>query len=85
MKKVISRKNLPAKLPVTSTVLYTFLMYHFDADRLWWGVFIALTTLVWIALIAVLIKENDVDVFNEKEAKNTRFADRLREIASESK
>ena len=90
MKKVKVISNVPARLPVTSTVLYTFLMYHFQAGDLWWGIFITIESLYWILMLLVVFHAQEkVDVFEDKVAnedgKMVTFAERLKEKLSGKK
>ena len=82
-KTVIS--NLPTRLPINSTILYSFLLYYFKVDSLYWGIFITLYSLLWIAVIIAKCYEEKIDLDDDKkitEAKS-KFAERLAQIVRE--
>lgn len=90
MKKVKVISNVPERLPVTSTVLYTFLMYHFQAGDLWWGIFITIESLYWILMLAVVFHAQEkVNIFENKtateEGEMVTFAERLKRKLSAKK
>ncbi len=60
-------KNVPTKLPITSTVLYSFLLYYFNVDNIWWGIFITLYSIYWIVSVYAIIKQEGIDVFKKWE------------------
>lgn len=57
--KVIPYKYLPTKLPVQSTVLYTFLMYYFSAPEFAWGVYFIVMFIVWVLFIVSMKKQKE--------------------------
>ena len=59
----ISKGNLPARLPISSTILYTFLMYYFNVDGVYWGVYITIMFIWWLITIIALYKQKSVDIF----------------------
>jgi len=62
MKKRVVLNNVPTKLPVLSTVFYTFLLSYYEADRIWWGIFIAVSTIYWIIAIIAKYYEKVIDI-----------------------
>jgi len=69
--------NLPIRLPINSTILYSFLLYYFNVSGLNLGMFITAWTIVWILAIILKFTEVRVDVF--KDTKKT-FKERLVEL-----
>ena len=88
MEKVKVVSNIPMKLPISQTILYTFLMDYYNASELAWGVFISLGIIMWIGVIAFLIKQERIDIFKEEkqeEIKETvteesKFQQKMREM-----
>lgn len=88
MKKHYVVKNLPIRLPFQSTILYSFLLYHFHVNGLIWGIFISLYVIYWVLAIAVKLTENgvefDPDEFTYKGKLGvSEFAQRLGELSKE--
>ena len=64
--KVIPRKHIPAKMPISSTILYTFLMYYFQASQLLWGIFLTLMLIIWVIIIIRIWSEKiDEELINK--------------------
>lgn len=85
MKKRFVISNTPTKLPINSTILYTFLMWYFKVDNLYWGIFICFFGLLWILTLISLFTQEIVDLNATKEdgkakLKQSRFAERLNEL-----
>ena len=90
MKKRFVIANTPVKLPIQSTILYTFLLYHFQVSGIWWGVFITLYSLLWIIAIVAKWNEekidfNDEKIDNDKKVVRSKFAERLQKLMDERK
>lgn len=68
-KKVIHRTDLPVRLPINSTILYTFLLYYFNVQPFIWGVFITIFTLYWILCIIGLVIQDQKKIFIEPSSK----------------
>ena len=81
MKKTKVIKNIPNKLPLTSTVLYTFLLYYFDVNGIVWGIFGTIYAIYWILVIVIIYNQERIDLFNEEETKDVKptFKERLAE------
>ena len=86
MRKKLVIKNTPTKLPISSTVLYTFLMWYFKVDNLFWGIFICCFGFYWIFSFISINKEERIDLNDIKEESTKdnfsipkSFRDRLRE------
>lgn len=62
MKKRFVISNIQKGLPINSTILYTFLLYYFQVDGLYWGIFITLFTLYWISRIYTIATEERIDL-----------------------
>lgn len=90
MKKRFVITNTPVRLPIQSTILYTFLLYHFQVSGIWWGVFITLYSLIWIIVIVAKWNEekidlNDEKIDNDKKVVISKFAERLQKLMDERK
>jgi hypothetical protein len=88
MKKRFVISNTPVKFPFQSTILYPFLLYHFQVSGIWWGIFITLYLLYWI--IAIVAKWNEVSIDlnsdkldEKKKAVESKFAQRLQKLMNE--
>mgnify|MGYP000853028413 CR=1 FL=1 len=85
MKKRFVISNTPVKFPIQSTILYTFLLYHFQGSGIWWGIFITLYSLYWIIAIVAKWNEESIDLNSDKldekkKAVESKFAQRLQEL-----
>lgn len=60
--KVISVKNLPARLPITSTAVFYLLMDNLNASPVAWGVGITLYAILWVICITAICMEERVDI-----------------------
>lgn len=61
--KTIAYKNLPARPPLLLTAVTWLLLDRLDAPGWAWGIAITLLVLVWVAQIAGMIREDNVDLF----------------------
>lgn len=77
--KVIHPKNSYARLPLHTTILYTFLLHHFDCPQWAWTLFIVFYSFLWIVMLYKLFTQECIDIFNSKEVnvKKSVFQDRL--------
>ena len=64
--KVIHSKNLPTRLPVTSTIAWYLLLDHFTAPGWVYGVVFTLLGIVWGASAFRLGFQSAVDIFEGK-------------------
>jgi len=64
MKKRIVITNVPIKLPFNSTILYTFLLWYFKVDNLWWGIFISIFIIYWIICLFGFFNQKGVDMMS---------------------
>lgn len=64
-KKVISRKNLPSRLPIPSTLLYILCLYYFQAPEWLWGIMSTLLGIMWVVAIYEKASEEKTDIFND--------------------
>lgn len=88
MKKRFVISNTPVKFPFQSTILYTFLLYHFQVSGIWWGIFITLYSIYWIIAIVAKWNEESVDLNSDKldekkKAVESKFAQRLQKLIKE--
>lgn len=66
-KRVIKRSILPAKLPLNSTVLATFLMYYFQAETWQWIVFTCIFAIIWFVRVTVIFHQEEIDLIKDRE------------------
>lgn len=90
MKKRFVITNTPIKFPVNSTILYSFLLYHFNVSGIWWGIFITLYSIYWILAFVIAWNEVKIDLNDDKssiknEVKKSLFAQRLEKIINDRK
>jgi hypothetical protein len=90
MKKNFVITNLPVRLPFQSTILYSFLLYYFKADNLYWGIFLTFYSVLWIGLIWIKKTEIKVDLNSEKEDEKkivmqSKFQEKLKKIIENDK
>lgn len=64
--KKIALKNLPARLPLSLTLMVYLLYDKFKFDRIWLGAIIIFLLFMWIGGIAVLIKSKYIDIFKDQ-------------------
>jgi Na+/H+ antiporter NhaB len=88
MKKRFVISNTPVKFPIQSTILYTFLLHHFQVNGIWWGVFITLYSIYWIIAIVAKWNEESIDLNSDKldekkKAVESKFAQRLQKLMNE--
>lgn len=72
MKKHIAIINTTIKLPVISTVLYTFLLHYFNVSGLVWGIFITLYSILWIVVIIMKWNEVQIDLTKDEFTKEQK-------------
>jgi hypothetical protein len=88
MKKRFVISNTPVKFPIQSTILYTFLLHHFQVSGIWWGIFITLYSIYWIIAIVAKWNEESIDLNSDKldekkKAVESKFAQRLQKLMNE--
>ena len=66
MKKRFVISNTPVKFPIQSTILYTFLLHHFQVSGIWWGIFITIYSIYWIIAIVAKWNEESIDLNSDK-------------------
>lgn len=66
MKKHIVIKNTPTKFPLQSTILYTFLLYYFQVNGVFWGIFITIYSIYWAIVIYIKLHEEKIELNPEK-------------------
>ena len=62
MKKRTVISNVPIRLPVQSTVLYSFLLWHFEVNPIWWGIFGTLYAILWTVVLIAKFNEERIDL-----------------------
>lgn len=65
-RKVISSKNLPTTIPISWTLVFAFALDKWNAPQWLWGAIGLLVLFAWIGTITTKIKEEEVDIFEEK-------------------
>ena len=82
-RKVI--KNTGIKLPIHSTIIYSFLLYYFDVSEIYLGIFGAVYVIYWCLAISIKWNEEEIDIFDEEEMKKLRptFKERLKDKLNE--
>jgi hypothetical protein len=64
--KVISVKNLPAKLPLSSTLIAFLFLDRFHAPAWLWGALGSLYLIVWILIIARICNQKSIDILEDQ-------------------
>lgn len=64
-KYVISRENLPTKLPLFATLVTALACDYWDAPGWLWGALGVLFLALWIYAIIRLMNDDDMDVIDE--------------------
>lgn len=64
--KVISRKNLPTKLPLTLTLTIYLALDHWSAPEWLYGALSLYLIVVWIYIVIRVFKEEQVDVLDNQ-------------------
>lgn len=64
--KVIKRKNLPANLPVIHTLFSLLALDYWNAPQWLYGAVAVVLFIAWVASIYSIIKEEQTDIFNQK-------------------
>lgn len=73
MKFVISRRNLPTKLPLTQSIVIAIAIDYYKAPEWFCGVVITLYVIIWIACIIDFFREKDIIVFDNNVSVNNDF------------
>lgn len=81
MKKRITIKNRPLRLPVVSTVLTYLCMDYWKAPEWFWGVMAVLFLVLWIIVIIDIVTRVEIDLFEDADPKDVRksFQERVKE------
>lgn len=61
--RVISRKRLPTKLPITQTALIVVMVKVFNVETPWTYVIAAMVAAAWVIAISLKIVERKTDPF----------------------
>ena len=66
-RSVISRKNLPARLPLWQTVVLILLYDRIPPENIWgqiaWGILLIILISTWALEMLSLVMEKEVDIF----------------------
>lgn len=62
--KVISRKNLPTKIPLVTILLAYLFLDKFNAPQWLWGVVITVLSICVIVCIVAMCNEESIDIKN---------------------
>lgn len=63
-KKVISKKNLPTRSPILTTVVYVLAMDYWNAPQWLWGAVGLFLIFIWIAWIVSFFNQDEIDVMS---------------------
>lgn len=83
MKKKFVITNVPTRYPINSTILYSFLLYYFNVDSLYWGIFITLFSLYWILVFIVKLNEVNIDLNENKNLSSSNFKEKIQSMVKE--
>lgn len=83
MKKKLVITNVPTRYPINSTILYSFLLYYFNVDSLYWGIFITLFSLYWILVFIVKLDEVNIDLNKNENLSSFNFKEKMRNMVKE--
>jgi len=89
-KKTIKNSNLPAKLPIGSTIMYYMALDYYKAPEWLWTLATLLFSLIWIGSIIKYFTHESFDVtgFVEEETEQNRkskWQQKLEEIQNKQK
>ena len=65
-KKRIERANLPARLPISNTVLCFFLLDYYNAPGWLWGALVILYTAMWLLIMHDIGNSENIDLLDGK-------------------
>lgn len=90
MKKRKVIKNMPIKMPIAHTVLYTFLMDYYNASGVLWGIYLTLAVIIWVVVFIGIYNQEQIDVFNHKakeefNKERKSFQERIKDKMEEAK
>ena len=83
MKKKLVITNVPTRYPINSTILYSFLLYYFNVDGLYWGIFITLFSIYWILVIIVKSNEVNIDLNENKNLSSSNSKEKIQNMIKE--
>ena len=83
MKKKLVITNVPTRYPINSTILYSFLLYYFNVDGLYWGIFITLFSIYWILVIVVKSNEVNIDLNENENLSSSNFKEKIQSMIKE--
>lgn len=67
MNFVINRRNLPSRLPVTSTIAWYLFLEHFNTPGWIYGVVFTILGIIWVVSAFFIYLEEPVDIFVKKD------------------
>ena len=83
MKKKLVITNVPSRYPINSTVLYSFLLYYFNVDGLYWGIFVTLFSIYWILVFIVKFNEVNIDLNENENLSSSNFKEKIQNMIKE--
>ena len=83
MKKKLVITNVPTRYPINSTILYSFLLYYFNVDDLYWGIFITLFSIYWILVFIVKFNEVNIDLNENENLSSSNFKEKIQNMIKE--
>ena len=83
MKKKLVITNVPTRYPINSTILYSFLLYYFNVDGLYWGIFITLFSIYWILVFIVKFNEVNIDLNENENLSSSNFKEKIQNMIKE--
>ena len=83
MKKKLVITNVPTRYPINSTILYSFLLYYFNVDDLYWGIFITLFSIYWILVFIVKFNEVNIDLNENENLSSSNFKEKIQSMVKE--
>ena len=83
MKKKLVITNVHTLYHINSTILYSFLLYYFNVDELYWGIFITLFSIYWILVIVVKSNEVSIDLNENKNLSSSNFKEKIQSMVKE--
>ena len=84
MKKKLVITNVPTRYPINSTILYSFLLYYFNVDDLYWGIFITLFSIYWILVFIVKFNEVNIDLNENENLSSSNFKEKIQNMIKEN-
>ena len=65
--KVISNKNLPVRLPISTTIVAIMALDYWNANQFLYGGVLTILAIGWIAAIYGICKQKQTDIFDKQD------------------